>query len=117
MGGEWFRDAIAAIRHFGYSMQEYPNSCILALKEVQNRSLVIPGRNYVIETSEYRVTKRLQRGHNNEFIAAYSANCETYSDGRLIHEPFEIPWCEINRIFAILGYVVKKNGGTMIYNN
>lgn len=115
--GDWFRDATSAIRHYGESMTEYPQGCILALKEVYNRELTIPGRDYVIETSEYRVTKRIQRGNDSEHITAYSTNPETYADGRLIHEPFDIPWSEIIRISLVLGYVVKKNGGTMIFNN
>lgn len=115
--GDWFRDATSAIRHYGESMTEYPQGCILALKEVYNRELTIPGRDYVIETSEYRVTKRVQRGKDIEHVTAYSTNDETYADGRLIHEPFDIPWSEIIRISLVLGYVVKKNGGTMIFSN
>lgn len=115
--GDWFRDATAAIRHYGESMDEYPTGCILAIKEVKDRELVIPGRDYCIETSEYRVTKRLQRGKDKEYITAYSTNPETYADGRLVHEPFDIPWRAITRISLVLGYVVKKNGGTIVFSN
>ena len=115
--GDWFKDATAAIRHYGESMIEYPSGCILALKEVLDRELVIPGRDYCIETSEYRVTKRLQKGKSNEYITAYSTNKETYPDGRMIHEPFDVPWRAINNISLVLGYVVKKNGGTMVFNS
>ena len=114
--GDWFREATAAIRHYGESMEEYPTGCILALREVTDRNLVIPGRDYVIETSEYRVTKRLQLGRTSDSITAYSTNKETYPDGRLVHEPFEISWSAIVHIFLVLGYVVKKNGGTMVFN-
>lgn len=115
--GDWFRNATAAIRHYGESMVEYPPGCILALKEVEDRELIIPGRDYVIETSEYRVTKRVQSGKTKETITAYSTNTSTYADGHLIHEPFEIPWRAIVHISMVLGYVVKKNGGTVIYSN
>ncbi len=115
--GDWFRDATAAIRHYGDSMTEYPNGCILAIKEVYDRELIVPGRDYVIETSEYRVTKRVQRGESKERITAYSTNPETYPDGRLIHEPFDIPFRAITHIFLVLGYVVKKNGGTMVFSS
>lgn len=115
--GDWFRDATAAIRHYGNSMVEYPSGCILALREVQDRRLIIPGRDYTIETSEYRVTKRLQKGKTDEYVTAYSTNLETYPDGRMIHEPFDIPWSSIRRIYAVLGYVVKKNGGTFVFSN
>jgi len=115
--GDWFRDATAAIRHYGESMIEYPTGCILALKEVEDRELIIPGRDYMVETSEYRVTKRIQKGKDAGYITAYSTNPETYPDGRLIHEPFDIPWRAIRHIALVLGYVVKKNGGTMVFSN
>jgi hypothetical protein len=114
--GDWFKDATAAIRHYGDSMDEYPSGCILALKEVYDRDLIIPGRDYMIETSEYRVTKRVQKGNTPEFITAYSTNTDTYPDGRMVHEPFDIPFRAISRISMVLGYVVKKNGGTMVFN-
>lgn len=113
--GDWFRDATAAIRHYGESMVEYPQGCILAIKEVQDRNLIVPGRDYVIETSEYRVTKRIQLG--DDYIRAYSTNTAKYEDGSLIHQPFNIQLNLIRRIFLVLGYVVKKNGGTMIFSN
>lgn len=115
--GDWFRDASAAIRHYGESMIEYPTGCILAIKDVYDRELIIPGRDYVIETSEYRVTKRIQKGKDPEHFTAYSTNPETYADGRLIHEPFDIPWRAVRRISYVLGYVVKKNGETMMFSN
>lgn len=115
--GDWFRDATAAIRHYGDSMTEYPSGCILALKEVNDRELIIPGYDYMIETAEYRVTKRIQKGRDSEHITAYSTNTETYPDGRQIHEPFDIPWRSITHIALVLGYVVKKSGGVMVFNN
>lgn len=115
--GDWFRDATAAIRHYGDSMIEYPTGCILAMREVRDRELIIPGCDYVVETSEYRVTKRIQRGKDSAHITAYSTNPETYADGRLIHEPFDIPWSAVIHISLVLGYVVKKNGGMMVFSN
>jgi len=115
--GDWFKDATAAIRHYGDSMVEYPPGCILALKEVIDRELIIPGRDYCIETSEYRVTKRIQKGTDPEHWTAYSTNPETYADGRLVHEPFDIPIRAIRSISLVLGYVVKKNGGTMVFSS
>jgi hypothetical protein len=115
--GDWFRDATAAIRHYGDSMTEYPPGCILALKEVREKQLVIWGKDYVIETNEYRITKRIQRGKTEEYIRAYSSNTETYPDGQLIHEYLDIAWKDIRRIFLVLGYVVKQNGGTIVFSN
>lgn len=113
--GDWFRDATAALRHYGDSMIEYPSGCILALKEVKDKSLLIWGEDYVIETSEYRITKKVQRGGSREFVTAYSTNAETYPDGRQIHEPIDIP-IDSARFLLVLGYVVKKkNGGMMVF--
>jgi hypothetical protein len=113
--GDWFRDATAALRHYGDSMVEYPSGCILALKEVKDKSLLIWGEDYVIETSEYRITKKVQRGPSKEFVTAYSTNTETYPDGRQIHEPIDIP-IDSARFLLVLGYVVKKkNSGMMIF--
>jgi hypothetical protein len=114
--GDWFRDATAALRHYGDSMVEYPSGCILALKEVKDKSLLIWGEDYVIETSEYRITKKVQRGSSKEFVTAYSTNTETYPDGRQIHEPIDIP-IDSARFLLVLGYVVKKkNGGMMVFS-
>lgn len=109
--GDWFdgKDT-AAIRHVGDSMIEYPNGCVLAVKEVLERRLLVPGQNYVIETSEYRITKRIQRGSAPTSIALYSTNMETYPDGRLVYEPFEIELEDVRRIYKVLGYIVSQSG-------
>lgn len=109
--GDWFDGReTAAIRHYGDSMTEYPNGCILAVREVLNINLLVPGRNYVIETDEYRITKRVQKGTESGTIALYSSNQEKYEDGRLIYEPFEIDMHDIRRVFTVLGYIVNQYG-------
>lgn len=109
--GGWFNGReTAAIRHYGDSMIEYPSGCVLAVREVHEKRLLVPGRNYVIETDEYRVTKRVQRGKSEEFLTLYSTNKETYADGRLVHEPFEVNVADIRRIFSVLGYIVNQSG-------
>jgi len=115
--GDWFRGATAAIRHYGDSMKEYPSGCILVLKEVLDRRLIIPGKDYVIETSEYRITKKIRLCDNPEYIRAYSTNEEKYEDGELIHQPFDIHTELINRFLEVLGYVVKTGSGTMVHTN
>lgn len=109
--GSWFGQTkiTSAIRHYGDSMVEYPNGCILALKEINDFDNVVYGRNYVIETSEIRVTKRVQSGKNDEYVTAYSTNTETYPDGRQIHEPFPIRKSNINRISLVIGRIVKEH--------
>ncbi len=109
--GDWFDGReTAAIRHVGDSMTEYPDGCILAVRQVNNFRLLIPGRNYVVETEEYRVTKRVQLGKSPDYIMLYSSNQECYPDGRLIHEPFPVDLADIRRIFSILGYIVNQSG-------
>ncbi|MBD5307632.1 MAG: hypothetical protein HDS14_08440 [Bacteroides sp.] len=110
--GGWF-DAreTAAIRHVGDSMVEYPSGCILAVRRVLERHLLVPGRNYVIETSEYRITKRLQKiNRNDQTLLLYSTNTDKYEDGSLIHAPFEVALSDIINIYTVLGYIVNQSG-------
>ena len=112
--GDWFPEATAAIRHYGDSMVEYSSGSILALRRVNDQRLIMNGRNYVIETSEYRVTKQLQ--DDGDHFMAYSTNRETYPDGRQIHAPFSIPKDAIRYIYLVLGCVMKEysNGAIQI---
>lgn len=109
--GSWFGQTkiTSAIRHYGDSMMEYPNGCILALKDINDFDNVVFGRNYVVETNEIRVTKRVQSGKNDDYITAYSTNTETYPDGRQIHEPFPIKKSKINKISLVIGRIVKEH--------
>lgn len=104
--GDWFPGATAAIRHYGDSMIEYPSGSILALKRVEDQTLLINGRNYVIETAEFRITKQLQ--DDGDSIMAYSSNRETYPDGRQVHAPIRIPKASIRHIDLVLGCVLKE---------
>lgn len=112
--GDWFTDATAAIRHYGDSMSEYPSGCILALKEVLDRNLIIWGRNYCIETSEYRVTKKIY--DEGDVIMACSTNEIINKTGRLKYPPFSIPKESISKMYLVLGYVTKEysNGPVFI---
>jgi len=105
--GDWFPEATSAIRHYGDSMVEYPSGSILALKRVDDWRLIIWGRNYVIETTEFRITKRLQDG-GDDYILAYSSNTATNPDGTLIHSPIKIPKETIRSIDMVLGCVTKE---------
>ena len=111
--GDWFNDATSAIRHYGDSMVEYPSGSILALKRVHDTNLLIWGRNYCIETTEFRITKRLQDGGEN-YVMAYSSNTETYPDGTLIHSPIKIPKSSIRHLDLVLGCVTKEYSNSII---
>ena len=109
--GGWFGgEETAAIRHVGDSMTEYPHGCILAVRQVNSKHLLVPGRNYVIETREYRVTKRVQSGRRPDTIMLYSTNTAKYDDGRLVHEPFEVSLEDVLHIYQVLGYIVNEYG-------
>ncbi|MGV4464149.1 peptidase S24, partial [Ornithobacterium rhinotracheale] len=45
--GDWFTNVTAAIRHYGDSMVEYPNGCILALRAINDINSIVWGRTYV----------------------------------------------------------------------
>lgn len=104
--GDWFPAATSAIYHYGDSMVEYPSGSVLVLKRVNDPRLLINGEHYVIETSEFRVTKRILVKEDK--IVAYSTNMETYPGGELIYAPFEIPKEEIRHIDLVLGCVMKR---------
>ena len=106
--GDWFPGATEAIRHYGDSMVEYPSGCILALKKVEDLRLLLWGRNYCIETNEYRITKRLNKSKSKDYLVGYSSNIEVYPDGNLIHEPIDIPTETIRSIYQVLGCVTKE---------
>lgn len=113
--GDWFIGATAAIRHYGDSMQEYPSGCIIVLKEVHDKQQVVWGRNYCVETIEFRITKKLQRGTDEYHYTAYSTNESTYADGHLIHEPISIKVDDIRRLFLVMGCVIKEQSSGPIY--
>ena len=115
--GDWFRGATSAIRHYEDSMDEYPSGCILILREIFDPSYIIPGRDYVVETDEYRVTKRLRRGRTPDVLIAESTNTEKYEDGSLVHPPFSIPVASIRHISLVLGYVAMTIGNTVVFSN
>jgi repressor LexA len=122
--GDWFRDATAAMRVHGDSMYpEYKSGSIAALREVKNKRLVVYGQDYLIETSEYRVIKRLQKSELPQNWLACSVNEEKYeSSGRLIHEPFDVHIDDVTRLYQVLGNVKRNQSSTVIhasktYNN
>lgn len=113
--GDWFKGATAAIRHYGDSMREYPSGCIIVIKEVIDKTQVVWGRNYCIETSEFRITKKLQKGGDPSSYTAYSTNTDTYPDGHLIHEPISIKVDNIRRLFLVMGCVIKEQSSGPVY--
>ncbi|MGC1471504.1 MAG: S24 family peptidase [Psychroserpens sp.] len=102
--GDWFHGATAAIRHYGDSMVEYQSGCILAIRELQDKTEIIPGRNYVIETNERRITKRVSEPDENH-LNCHSTNGETYPNGEMVHGPIKIKKEDIRRISKVMGAI------------
>lgn len=119
--GDWFRDATSAMRVHGDSMPQYPSGSIIALKEVNDKSLLMYGQDYGFETSEYRTIKRVQKGNSSDSLLMCSDNIERWEDGsergRLIHEPFDVKIDEIRRIFLVLGCVRRNHSSRIVYNS
>lgn len=106
--GSSFPRAEIAMRNTSESMIEYPIGSILVMKRVCDINLLVPGTNYLIETDEFCMVKRLQKGKDDAHIALYSSNTATYPDGRLVYEPFEIPMDSVKRVFVVLGYIYNQ---------
>lgn len=99
---------IEYIENYEESMTEYPPGCVLAIKEVFDSSLIVPGKDYTIETSEFLVTRQIQFIREG-YITCYSSNKSTYGDGQMVHAPFDIPIDSIIKISSVLGYMVRKD--------
>lgn len=113
--GSMYPNANAAIRHFGESMREYPSGCILAIKKIYNLKSIVWGQNYVVETDEIRVTKKLQTcKEDKNCIMAYSTNLNTHPDGQLIYEPFPIAKEDIRNLFQVVGHLVQEQNSAPI---
>ncbi|MDR2653188.1 MAG: hypothetical protein LBC68_12915 [Prevotellaceae bacterium] len=119
--GDWFRDGTAAMRVHGESMMPvYMPGNIVVFKEIIDRELIVYGQDYVIETSEYRLLKRVQRSKLKNSILACSINDAIYESGqmkgKLIHEPFDISLNKIIHIFHVLGCVKRNTSSRIVYN-
>jgi phage repressor protein C with HTH and peptisase S24 domain len=114
--GDWFRDSTGAMRVHGESMYpKYQSGSIVVFKEVKNRNLIVFGEDYIIETSEYRIIKRIQKGQNKDSILACSYNEESDKFGQPIHQSLDIDMKDITRIFRVLGCVIRNESSRIVY--
>lgn len=119
--GDWFQDADSAMRVHGDSMfPEYKSGSIVAMREVFNKRLVVYGEDYVIQTSEYKVIKRLMQSAEKGYWLACSVNNEVWEKGtlagRLLYEPFEIFIDDVYKLFRVLGCVKRTESSRIVYN-
>lgn len=120
--GDFFQDATAIMQVHGESMfPDYKPGSLVALKEVYNKRLIIYGEDYVIETTEYRVIKKIQQSEDKTCWLACSTNTEIWEQGqlkgRLIHEPFDVPIDEVRRLYLVLGEIYRKHSNRIIQSN
>jgi hypothetical protein len=118
--GDWFLDADSAMRVHGDSMfPVYKPGSVVVMREVRDKSLIVYGKDYVIQTSEYKVIKRLQKSDVTGCWLACSVNDETWEKGnlagRLIHEPFDIYIDSVTKIFMVLGCVSRNESSRIVY--
>lgn len=119
--GDLFQDASAIMQVHGDSMYpDYKPGSLIALKEVHAKELIMFGEDYVIETSEYRVIKRLQRSEDKTCWLACSTNTDVWEQGRLkgrlIHEPYDVPVDKVKRIYLVLGEIHRKHNDRIIHS-
>lgn len=102
--GDLFRDAAEATLIYDDSMYpKYPAGSIILYKEVFDKEFFVFGKDYLIETAEYQLLKRVQKSNRDGHIMLCSYNEKTDVNGNLIYESMELSINKIKRIFKIIG--------------
>jgi phage repressor protein C with HTH and peptisase S24 domain len=111
--GTWFRAATAAMRVYGDSMYpKYKSGCIIALKEIIDKDEIIYGEDYVVETSEQRVLKRILKSEKGEeYIEMNSINPQSDNRGKAIYASKDFHLNKVRRVFKVLGQIQYETGG------
>jgi DNA-binding XRE family transcriptional regulator len=114
--GTWFRAATAAMRVYGDSMYpKYKSGCIIALKEVYDKDEIIYGEDYVIETAEQRVLKRIMKSEKGEeYIEMNSINPQKDNRDKPIYASKDFHLTKIRRVYKVLGQIQYETGGDTI---
>jgi len=99
--GTFLRSASGSLRIYGHSMfPKYPAGCIVAFKDA-DIDVIIWGEDYVIELSDRRIIKRIEKGKDPMKILAVSYNkSESY-----IYDTIELPIIKIKRLYMVLGKI------------
>ncbi len=86
---------------YGHSMYPtYENGCIVACKEIKERSHIRWGEAYYVCWGEYEMLKRLQKGATGKVLLC-SDNDEKRKDGKKQYEPIEVPAKDITRLYLV----------------
>lgn len=107
---DFFPSVTDTILYTSSAMTEYPVGCTLFLKEINDKTCMMYGANYLIETPEFKAVRRVQKGDSDNTITLYATNGECYPDGRLINEPVNISLDSVSKAYAVLGYVLSTDG-------
>ncbi len=112
--GDLFRDAGGAVLIYDDSMYpKYPAGSIILYKEILEKDFFVFGKDYLIQTTEYQMLKRVQKSSKEGYIMLCSYNEKIDVKGNLIYESIEIPINKIKRLFKIIGKAERNEGNTV----
>lgn len=99
--GTFLSTATGSLRIYGHSMfPKYPAGCIVAYRDA-DKDVIIWGEDYVIELSDRRIIKRLERSKKEGFVSAVSYN----KSDEYPYEPIDIPLSKVKRLYMVVGKV------------
>lgn len=99
--GSLLATATGALRIYGHSMfPKYPAGCVVAYRDA-DKDVIIWGEDYVIELTDRRLIKRLEKSAREGCVSAVSYNkSEDY-----VYAPIDIPLLKIKRLYMVVGKV------------
>jgi transcriptional regulator with XRE-family HTH domain len=99
--GSLLATATGALRIYGHSMfPKYPAGCVVAYRDA-DKDVIIWGEDYVIELSDRRIIKRLEKSAKADCVSAVSYNkSEDY-----VYAAIDIPLQKIKRLYMVVGKV------------
>lgn len=103
-----FKDCKFGKKIFGQSMKgSYCSGSYVFCREVFDHSIILFGEVYYLETEDYCMVKRLQKGSKEDCILACSDNEECRKDGSLIYQPIEIQKDKIRKLYIVKGAFIQ----------
>ncbi len=93
--GAIFKEVDAAMLVTNNEMAEYDKGDILLLRRVMSISLLVPGRNYVVNTKDFSVTRKLESFSEN--VLRLTSSAEDFP-------ALDIPVSEITSAYSVAGF-------------